>query len=108
MTPNEKKIIALLAEKHIDAKTIERNSDREYDLSLKGNYSDKAPYMAGCAFSAWLPLLAIRELVLWTSSEVASLTDYPDMCEQGDWSGVRDTEKENIWLIFEKFVLGNP
>jgi len=102
MTPNEKNLIELI--KNIKAEKVERISDREYDLRIEGKYSEKDKYMPGVAFSAWLPLLAIRELVPWTDNEVASRTDHPEMCEQGDWSGMRDSSKETLWLIFEKYV----
>lgn len=104
MTTNEQKLIDLLKTKHIDVVKAERNSDREYDLKIEGVYSEKSTYMAGISYSAWLPLLAIRELTDWTSKNIASHTDYPDMCEQGDWSGMRDSSKEAIWTIFEKYV----
>lgn len=104
MTTNEQKLIDLLKTKHIDVVNVERNSNREYDLKIEGVYSEKATYMAGISYSAWLPLLAIRELTNWTSNAIASRTDYPYMCEQGDWSGMRDTNKDTLWLIFENYV----
>lgn len=106
MTPNEKKIVDRISSKcGLDDLNVTRRSDREYDLSLDGRYSKDAPYMAGCAFSAWLPLMAIRELTVWPSEEIAGCTDYPDMVMEGDWSGVRDSSKDSIWGIFDRFVL---
>jgi hypothetical protein len=83
---------------------VTRRSDREYDLSLEGRFGKDYPYMGGVAFSAWLPLLAIRELTMWTEESIASLTDYPDMTAEGDWSGMRDSEPDTIWFIFDRFV----
>lgn len=106
MTPNEKKIVARLVEKcHLADLKVSRRSDREYDLTLEGRYGKDSSHVVGVAFSAWLPLLAIRELTFWPSEEIASCTNYPDMAMEGDWSGVRDSEPENIWFIFERFAL---
>lgn len=105
MTQNEQNLIKRLAVKcHLEDIRVSRRSDREYDLSVEGKHGKNAPYMAGCAFSAWLPLLAIRELTQWPSESIASLTDYPDMVMGGDWSGVRDSDPDTIWFIFERFV----
>lgn len=105
MTTNEEKLVARLVEKcHLEGLKVSRRSDREYDLSLEGRHGKSAPYLAGCAFSAWLPLLAIRELTEWPSQEIALCTNYPDMVMEGDWSGVRDSDPENIWFIFERFI----
>jgi hypothetical protein len=105
MTDNELHVVArLIAKCGLTEVKMERKSDREYDISLKGKYAPDAPYLAGTAFSAWLPLLAIRELTAWTSESIASLTDYPDMVMEGDWSGVRDSSTETIWFIFDRFA----
>lgn len=106
MTKNEKKIVERLVKKcYLEDIKVSRRSDREYDLSVEGKYGSAYPYLAGCAFSAWLPLMAIRELTHWPSREIASCTNHPDMVMEGDWSGVRDSEEENIWGIFHRFVL---
>jgi hypothetical protein len=105
MNENEKKIVERLVKKcGIEDLKVTRRSDREYDLSLEGRFGKDYPYMGGVAFGAWLPLLAIRELTEWASESVASLTDYPDMVMEGDWSGVRDSDSETIWFIFDRFV----
>ena len=105
MTPNEQNIVARLSEQcRLEDVKVSRRSDREYDLTLEGRYGKDAAYMGGCAFSAWLPLMAIRELTLWPSEAIASLTDHPDMVMEGDWSGVRDSDPDTIWFIFERFV----
>lgn len=102
MTDNEKKLIARLG--NLEDLKVSRRSNREYDLNLEGRFGPDAPYMSGVNFSAWLPLFAIRELTVWTKKEIAQYTNYPDMTMEGDWSGMRDSEPENIWLIFHKFV----
>lgn len=105
MTQKEQKLIDRLISKcHLEDIKVSRRSNTEYDLSVEGRYGKDAPYMAGVAFSAWLPLFAIRELTLWTSENIASLTNYPNMAMEGDWSGVRDSDPETIWFIFHKFV----
>lgn len=75
---------------------ISRRSDREYDLTVEGKTVD------GIGFSAWLVLGMIANLP-WTSNKVAEMTDYPSMAKEGDWSGVRDTDEEKLWAIFNKF-----
>lgn len=104
MTKNETQLIAKLAKKE-DWQDYEvtRRSEREYDLSIEGKYGKNNKYLSG-TFSAWLVLAAIRELTLWTSPEIASMTDHPDMCEEGDWSGMRDSNPEALWAIFNHFV----
>jgi hypothetical protein len=105
MNENEKRVVDLLVSRcGIEDLKVTRKSDRECDLILEGRYGKDYPYMGGTAFSAWLPLLAIRELTLWTGEAVASLTDYPNMASEGDWSGVRDSDPETIWFIFDRFV----
>jgi hypothetical protein len=106
MTPNEERLLARLnAASPMEDLKVERRSDREYDLALKGRYSKSNKYLPGCAFSAWLPLAAINDLTVWPSAEIASLTDYPEMVMEGDWSGVRDSDPDKIWFIFERFVV---
>lgn len=106
MNTNEEILVArLVTHARLEDIKISRRSDREYDLTLEGKYAPDAPYMAGVAFSAWLPLMAIRELTQWPSESIASLTDYPDMVMEGDWSGLRDSSVEAIWGIFDRFVL---
>jgi len=82
----------------VDLNTVEiaRKSEREYDLSISGKTKD------GMGFGAWLPLGLISCLD-WTADPVAGMTDYPEMARDGDWSGVRDTEEEKLWAIFNKF-----
>jgi hypothetical protein len=101
MTKNEIDLVTKLASKEGWVEyTVSRKSDREYDLHIEG----KSQRM-GCGFSAWLVLAAIRELTMWTSPAVAEMTDYPNMAFEGDWSGVRDTNEDSLWMIFNKFVV---
>lgn len=74
---------------------IERNSDRWGDLDISGK-------SGSIRFEAWLPLSAISELTDWTSPKIANKTDYPGMARSGDWSGVRDTNRETIFDIFDE------
>jgi len=102
MNAKEKKIVdRLVGICHIEDLKVSRRSDREFDLSLEGRFAD---ILGGVAFSAWLPLFAIRELTQWAGYEIASCTDYPDMVAEGDWSGVRDSDPETIWAIFHRFL----
>ena len=77
---------------------VKRNSARVFDLKVMGRSQARGE------FSAWLPMWAIRSLVKWTSREVAAASDYPEMVADGDWSGIRDSSHETIWLIFEDHV----
>lgn len=78
---------------------ISRRSDRECDLTVEGKTVD------GIGFSAWLVLGMISNLP-WTTKKIAEMTDYPMMAMEGDWSGVRDTDDEKLWTIFNTFC--NP
>lgn len=105
MNANEQSVVdRLVAKCHIEDLKVVRRSDREYDLSLEGRFGKDYPYLGGVAFSAWLPLLYIRDMVPWASHEVAQMTDHPDMVMDGDWSGVRDSDPETIWAIFRRFL----
>jgi hypothetical protein len=106
MTLNEENLVARLrAKAHIADIKVTRRSEKEYDLSVSGLYAKDSKHMAGVAISAWLPLLAIRELTPWPSEEIASFSDYPDMVMEGDWSGIRDSSVDSIWRMFDRFVL---
>ena len=106
MTPSEMKVVERLISKcHLEDLKITHRSNRQFDIVLDGRYGTNAHYMAGVAFTAWLPLMAIRELVNWTSREVAQNTDYPEMCMTGDWSGMRDSSNEKVWAVFKKFAV---
>ena len=101
MTKNEIELVSKLANRQVWVDyTVSRKSDREYDRHIEGNSK-----RMGGSFSAWLVLAAIRELTMWTSWNVTEMTDYPDMAMEGDWSGVRDTNEESLWAIFNKFVV---
>jgi hypothetical protein len=85
--------------------TIDRKSDREFDLVLNGVYLLEADPTRRLDFADYpLLLIAIEVLLDWTKSKVANMTDYPDMAKEGDWSGVRDTDINNLWLIFDEFI----
>lgn len=99
MTEMEKIVICgILSRKKCEDLKVERRSEREYDLGISGT-------MEGRMFSAWLPLLGIKEMTCWPSEEIAGMTDYPSMTSEGDWSGVRDTDPEKVMRIFKKFVV---
>src|ERR1700733_12258535 len=83
--------------------SIERRSEREFDIGLGGNYTN--PEFSRGGWSAYLPLLAIRELTDWSCEPIAYSTDHPTMVLDGDWSGIRDSSPETINSILELFVL---
>lgn len=78
---------------------VTRRSDRLFDLSVEGKIGDMG-------FSAWLLLGCIRTRLNWCLPEVAKMTDYPEMVLEGDWSGVRDSDNDKLWAIFDHFKLG--
>ena len=94
--------ILTLTDLDCEIEEVEQLSSIPYDISIKGTHDG---YMNEIRFSAWLPLLAIRELTDWCEPQVASMTDYPEMAMAGDWSGVRDTNRDSIWAIFDRFVM---
>ena len=90
LTKNEKKLINILTKRDgwLNIK-VERKSNREYDLKIKGED-------ILTLFEAWLPLSTIRS-VDWP--KYANMSSYPEMVSQGDWSGIRDSDTGNIWLM---------
>lgn len=105
ITQNEMNLICKYLEKtNASVSRIERQSDDEFDLIISGERIEKG-LREPVRFSAWLPLGAIRDLTQWTRKEIANMTSYPEMVLEGDWSGVRDSSKDQQWAIFEKFVL---
>ena len=94
VTEAERELIRKVGQKeswaHIE--TVERFSPRTYDIGLSGQYQ-AGPGVAD-GFSAWLPLATIRA---GNWPRLASLSNYPRMVRQGDWSGIRDSSEEAIW-----------
>lgn len=88
---------------HASEIEIERKSAREFDLRVCGienvNKPGEKPWLV--AFSSWLPLKVIHQSD-WIA--LARFTDYPEMVQAGDWSGVRDSAEETIWKIFDGIV----
>lgn len=79
---------------------VERRSEKPFDVGIQGFDT-----RLNCQFSAWLPLASIKAFTPWTSERIAIHSNYPDMCMEGDWSGMRDSDDENIWFIFNNFVV---
>lgn len=99
LTHNEILMLANLigAKKDLIIDSIERKSEREFDLIIFGAYSN-TPH----SFSGWMPLFWIKNRVNWV--ECADETDYPWMAQEGDWSAVRDSSEETIWKMFNKHL----
>lgn len=53
---------------------------------------------------AWLPTLALRELVNWQDARIASMTDFEDSVMRGEWAGVARSSPAKQWAIFDRFV----
>ena len=102
LDPQEERAISLLGTRwsnreNMVVRGIRRKSGRQFDLDLSGEYGPpERPYN----FSGWLPLMVISE-ARWVSPEYARLSCSPEMTRQGDWSGIRDSEEEAIWAMFE-------
>lgn len=95
----EKTVIGFLVEKQEWSDVvIERKSDAEWDFSVEGrmkfgfNPDDTVRFQAG-------PKLALIREASWPS--YAGMSDYPEMVEMGDWSGVRDSCAEAKDAMFE-------
>ena len=86
--------------------SVKRGSFKAYDVHIHGEQSWKHDGTPLHAFSAWLPLAAINDMINWTHPNVAKETNYEQMALEGDWSAVRDSDPDRIWRIFEQFVLG--
>ena len=105
LSREEIRVLGLLEESGKEIIGVKRRSDRTYDLELEGTFkSDLSEHRF--QFSAWLPLALIREFVAWPLPRVAELTKYPEMVREGDWSGVRDSEPEDIFRILALAVDG--
>ena len=93
--------LLLIFAKSRTIESLTRKSDKEFDFTM-GGLSPAISY--NTKYFAWAPLLAIRELLCWTDPAIARMSDYPEMVEDGDWSGIRDSSKETIWRIFDHWV----
>jgi len=82
--------------------SVTRLSSRRFDFEFRGR-EPLGSTDTSVAYSAWMPLAAIRELTSWPA--LADETDYPDMVASGDWSGVRDSSRRTIWRIFSMHVV---
>jgi hypothetical protein len=80
---------------------VTRRSHHAFDFRINGTY--RTEHGNEFPFSAWFPLLAIRELTQWT--KLARESDYPQMVVEGDWSGIRDSGEAKIWAMFNSAVL---
>ena len=85
---------------------VKRRSEREYDFNISGTevyllegkpLLNKEPIN----FSFWMPLALIRESV-WTL--LAPYSSIPEMVREGDWSGIRDSEKDAIWAMLDQVL----
>ncbi len=101
----EYELLAKVARKRNWGKwVVKRRSDEQYDIEVEGETWENG--FLNMAFSAWLPLAAIRA-VDWTKPEIWGLTNaYCDIVgfipAQGhDWSGVRDSSNDAIWEMFD-------
>lgn len=73
--------------------TIERRSEREWDLSIAGEHSKYAALMG---FRAWLPLAMLH--LWWGDVQCGHLVNDHGT---GDFSFVRDAEPDEIWAMFD-------
>jgi len=100
LTVNEKNLIRELYSRSAWVSyKVTRKSDKEFDLHIEGT---KLWSGGESKFAAWLPLSTIRASKNWC--DYADQTDYPEMVEEGDWSGMRDTDNDKIWEIFYEIV----
>ena len=109
LSVDEKQLLQILNKKNnATVDSIERihtlnSGEKEYNFYYSGTYKTSSGFTY--PFRAWLPLSAIRDLVDWSKPEIAAMSDYPQMVNAGDWSGIRDTNRKSLWKIFDKYVL---
>lgn len=98
LTINEQRLIDILSKSQnwTEVAIDVVSPRREFDVRVSGKKEFQ--------FSLILFRAAIHYLTNWTMPEIANMTDYPNLCLEGDWSGVRDTSELKLWMIFEKFV----
>jgi hypothetical protein len=107
----EMELIDLVKNKDLwvdDSWTIERLSSQPFALRISGKKSyllSKQPSESTYDFSCSLILASIATLLRWSSPEIAKLTDHPEITRQGDWSGVRDSDDDKIYYIFQQHVI---
>jgi hypothetical protein len=75
---------------------IRRKSSMMFDLTIVGKRH-------GWGFQCWFPL-ALIEACDWTKPKFALISSYPEMALDGDWSAIRDSEPEKIWVMVGKAV----
>lgn len=83
--------------KNIELESIERKSEKEFDVCYSGTYQFGTDPEDRCQFAACIKLATIAA-TNWV--RYASLSDYPEMVEGGDWSGIRDSSKEAVDKMF--------
>jgi hypothetical protein len=72
--------------------SCQKLSNKDFDIVVEG------VKLNGVVFKSWFPLAFIG-MMNWI--KYADLTDYPEIVRKGDWSGIRDSEEETIWKIFD-------
>ena len=75
---------------------------RHADLHIEGQFSLGDDMTA--RFSAWLPLAVLHVIdwpvpAIWELSDAYGAAPPPEM--EPDWSGIRDSEEETKWKMFE-------
>ena len=79
--------------------TVTRRSARCFDLDLEGVGAEPR-FRSPTQYSAWLPLAMIGQLSNWVM--LAPYSDYPSMVADGDWSGIRDSDEDTIWVMLAR------
>lgn len=112
LTLLECRMLCLLGHKWDNDMEVERKSQEQFDLIIKGKRDivDRLSAFMGVTgglpqFSAWMVLSAIDDLTEWSKPLIADMTDYPEMARDGDWSAVRDTNEDKLWQIFNEYCL---
>lgn len=80
---------------------IARCSEKSFDVVIECRYkSGDHEFDLGARLDLW----AIQELTKWTTSELACMTDHPEMAMSGDFSALRDSTEAKRLAIFNRFV----
>jgi hypothetical protein len=108
LDPKEQILMRRLMKKDVmrpEEISIKRNSPKFFDISIEGiRHGDGYK----CSFSSQGYRHVIHSLVDWCCPVVANMSDYPEMVEYGDWSGIRDSSEESIMNIFNWYLKKHP
>lgn len=104
LTELEAQALGAIVKRGDTLRNVWRKSYREFDLFIEGfSGGSNRTLQQKSLFEAWLPLYAIRELLLWSHPLIADMTGDPEATRAGKWEGVYRTPEFKQWEIFQKY-----